>query len=315
MDRLPLKQNLQVGTLAANIPSWRGLEAFLAVVQRRSFSAAARDLGVSPSALSQAVRALERDLGTPLLVRTTRAVNVTQAGAGLQARLLPAMESVRQALREVKPTPHAVAGRLRLTVPRIAIGPVLRPLLAAFCRRFPGVDLDIDVEERLVDIVAAGFDAGIRLSEAMERDMTAVRLTPPFRFVIVASPRYLRQHGRPTRPQDLLSHRCVLFRYPTSGTIYRWELEKAGRVLELAVRGQVTTSNDEILLQAALDGLGLAYVPEPAAQPLLRRRQLSLVLPDWCPTVPGLFLYFPRGAQNTPTLRAFLDTARQLLPR
>jgi DNA-binding transcriptional LysR family regulator len=310
MDRMALKQNLTTPS-----PRWRALEAFMAVVQRKSFSGAARDLGLSPSALSQAVRVLEQQVGTPLLVRTTRAVNLTEAGSRLQARLGPALQAVREAMREVNPGEGTVAGRLRLNVPRIAIKPVLQPLLAAFCQRFPAIELEIAIDERLVDIVAAGFDAGIRLSEQVERDMTAVRLTPPFRFVVVGSPAYLREHGRPRQPRDLLDHRCVQFRYPSAGSIYRWELEKDGRALELAVSGPLSTNNDEVLLQAAVDGIGLAYVPEPAAQGFLRRRKLTVVLPDWACTVPGLFLYFPRGTQKTPPLRAFLDTARARLPR
>jgi DNA-binding transcriptional LysR family regulator len=307
---MPLKKNLNVPG-----PSWRLLEAFMAVVQRRSFSGAARDLGLSPSALSQAVRALEQDVGAPLLVRTTRAVNLTEAGARLHARLGPALQAVREAVGSVDASSGTVGGRLRLNVPRIAIEPVLAPLLATFCRRFPGIELDVAVDERLVDIVAAGFDAGIRLSETVERDMTAVRLTAPFRFVVVGAPAYFRQHGRPGKPQDLLQHRCVQFRYPTAGTVYRWELERDGRTLELAVPGQLITNNGEVLLQAARDGVGLAYVPEPEALPLLRKRKLEVVLADWACKVPGLFLYFPRGAQHTPTLRAFLDTARATLPR
>ena len=287
----------------------------MAVAERKGFSAAARVLGVSPSALSQAVRTLERQVGTPLLVRTTRAVNLTQAGERLHARVWPALQAVREAMGDVNPGSQTLTGRLRLNVPRIAIETVLRPVLAKFCRRYPEVDVDIAVNEELVDIVTAGFDAGIRLSEAMERDMTAVRLTKAFRFVVVGSPGYLKRHGRPRKPEDLLAHECVQFRYPTAGTIYRWELEKDGRSLELAVHGRLSTNNDELLLQSAVDGLGLAYVPEPAAALLLKQRRLELVLPDWAATVPGLFLYFPRHARTTPTLRAFLDTARQLLPR
>jgi DNA-binding transcriptional LysR family regulator len=308
---MPLKENF----IVPPGPHWRGLQAFAAVVGRKGFSAAARALGVSPSALSQAVRALEQQLGAALLVRTTRAVNLTQAGERLHARLAPALEAIGQAVREVNPGSPGLTGRLRLNVPRIALAPVLRPVLAEFCRRYPEVDVDVAVDERLVDIVAAGFDAGIRLHEAMERDMTAVRLTAPFRFVVVGSPRYLRRHGRPRRPEQLLSHSCVQFRYPTAGNLYRWELEKDGRTVELAVQGRLSTNNDELLLQAAQDGLGLAYVPEPAAALLIRQRKLEVVLPDWAPTVPGLFLYFPRHASKTPTLRAFLDTARELVPR
>jgi DNA-binding transcriptional LysR family regulator len=309
-----VKQDLKVSERAAE-PSWRALEAFVAVAEGKSFSAAARRLGVSPSALSQAVRGLEQQLGTPLLMRTTRSVNVTEAGERLLSRVAPALLSAREALRAVKPGAEVVTGRLRLNIPRLAIAPVLQPLLAAFCSRYPGVDLDVTVDDRLVDIVAAGFDAGIRLSETMERDMTAVRLTPPFRFVVVGAPRYLRARGRPKKPADLLSHACVLFRYPTSGAVYRWELEKDGRQVELAVQVQVTTNSDEILLQAAADGLGLAYVAEGAALPLLKKRRLELVLADWACTVPGLFIYFPRRAQEAPPLRAFLDLAREKLPR
>jgi DNA-binding transcriptional LysR family regulator len=308
---MPLKEDLKVDG-----PSWRALEAFLAVAERRSFSAAARALGVSPSALSQSVRALEQRLGgTPLLLRTTRAVRPTEAGERLQARLAPALQAARAALREVHAGPEVISGRLRLNCPRIAIAPVLRPMLAGFCARYPAVEVEASIDDRLVDIVAAGFDAGIRLSETMERDMTAVRLTPPFRFVVVGSPRYLRAHGRPRIPQDLLTHRCILWRYPTTGGLYRWELEKDGRLVELAVQGQLITDSEEVLLQSALDGLGLAYLSEATALPWLRRRKLTLVLPDWAPSVPGLFLYFPRRAQATPVLRAFLDLAREVLPR
>jgi DNA-binding transcriptional LysR family regulator len=310
MARKPLKPDLTVEN-----PRWRALDAFVAVVERKSFSAAARELGVSPSALSQAVRGLEETVGTPLLLRTTRSVSATEAGERLHARVAPALQAAREALRDVNPGSRPLAGRLRLNVPLLAVDAVIRPLLPAFCARWPAVQIEVSVDDRLVDIVAAGFDAGIRLVETMEKDMTAVRLTAPFRFVVVGSPRYLRAHGRPRKPGDLLAHACIQFRYPTTRALYRWELEKDGRLVELAVQGPVTTNSEQVLIQSAIDGLGLAYVSEPAALPWLRKRKLELVLPDWSPTVPGLFLYFPRRAQDTPALRAFLDLARELLPR
>jgi DNA-binding transcriptional LysR family regulator len=202
------------------------LQAFLAVARLRSFSSAARELGVSRSAMSQAVRQLEQQLGVVLLVRTTRSVSLTEAGKRLVETAGPALGQVLGAMTEVSARPGEAVGRLRLSVPRTAVPFVVEPVLPTFRARHPRVEVEVVVEERFVDVVTEGYDAGVRLSEAIERDMVQVRLTDPFRFVVVGSPRYLERHGTPQRPEDLLRHQCLTFRSPTTGALYAWELER-----------------------------------------------------------------------------------------
>ncbi len=296
-------------------PPFPQLQAFLAVARLRSFSGAARELGVSRSAVSQAVRQLEERLRVVLLVRTTRSVSLTDAGRKLVESAGPALGQVFGALAEVSARPGEAVGRLRLSVPRTAVPFVIEPVLPAFRARHPRVEVEVVVEERLVDVVGEGYDAGVRLSEAIERDMVQVRLTDPFRFVVVGAPRYLERHGTPQRPEDLLRHECLTFRSQTTGALYAWELERGRRNWRIPVRGSVVTNDHMVAVSLAAEGLGLAYAFEPAVVDRLRARRLVPVLEAYAPTVPGYFLYFPSRAQSSAPLRLFVEAARELAVR
>lgn len=287
-----------------------GLLAFVHVAERRGFSAAARSLGISPAALSQAVRALELRIGAPLLVRTTRSVSLTEAGERLLSRSASGLREAIAAIDEARAGSSEVTGRLRLTVPRLAV-PLLEPVLPSLLRGHPRLEVEIDVDDQRVDILARGYDAGIRLSEFVERDMVAVRITPPFQFVVVGTPRYLRARGRPARPRDLLAHDCIGFRSATTGAVYPWEFERNGKQLQIALRGPVVTNDSMLMIGAAKAGLGLAYVSELQTAAEVKAGRLEVVLADYTPRVPGFFLYFPRRAQRMPKLRALIDSLAQ----
>jgi DNA-binding transcriptional LysR family regulator len=291
-----------------------GLETFVAVARERGFSAAARKLGISPSAASQAVRALERRVGAALLARTTRSVNLTEAGQQLFARVAPALHDATAALNEVTESRGAVKGTLKLTVGRIVLPLAVEPVLPVLLAAHPDLSVEVSVDDRLVDIVEQGFDAGVRLEESIEPDLGAARLVPPFRFVVAGAPSYLARHGRPKQPKALLDHDCIGFR-KASGILYRWEFERAGREESVAVRGRLVCNDGALMLQAARAGLGLAYLMEPHAAPFVERGELELVLEDYAPRVPGLFLYFARGSERQPKLRAFIDAAKQVFSR
>jgi len=291
------------------------LQTFLAVARVRSFSGAAREIGVSRSAVSQAVRQLEDHLRVVLLVRTTRSVSLTDAGRKLVEGASPALAQADAALAEVGARPGEAVGRLRLSVPRSAVPVLVEPVLPAFRERHPRVEVEIVVEERFVDLVGEGYDAGVRLSEAIERDMVQVRLTDPFRFVVVASPAYLARRGTPGRPEDLLDHECIAFRSQTTGALYAWELERGRRTWRVPVRGGVVTNDNRVSVALAARGLGLAYAMEPAIRDELRAGRLVRVLEPWAPTVPGFFLYFPSRSQRSAPLRLFVEAAKALAVR
>src|SRR6266540_6552426 len=239
------------------------LRAFLAVARLRSFSSAARELGVSRSAVSQTVRQLEERLRVVLLARTTRSVSLTDAGRRLVEAAGPPLGLVVAALAEASARPGEAVGRLRLTVPPTAVPFVIDPVLPTFRARHPRVEVEVDVDDRFVDIVAEGYDAGVRLSEAIELYLVQVRLTDAFRFVVVGAPSYLERHGTPRRPEDLLRHECFTIRIPSSGALYAWELERGRRNWRVPVRGSIVT-NDRRLRQGLVEqGLGLAYAFEP----------------------------------------------------
>ena len=288
------------------------LSAFVAVATHRSFSRAAAELGLSPSALSHTVRSLEERLDLRLLNRTTRSVAPTEAGERLLERLRPALRDIDDALEDANAFRAKPAGRLRLNVPRSAALFLLAPVMTRFIKAYPQMRLEITAEDRLVDIVASGYDAGVRFGESVERDMVAVRIGPDLRMAVVGSPAYFRRHPKPVKPRDLRGHACIRFRLP-SGTIYRWEFEKKGEVLEVEVDGPLTLSDQQVMLQAALDGAGLAIVLEPHARAHMKARQLVRVLADWCPPFPGYFLYYPSRRQVPAGLRAFIDMMRQEL--
>jgi DNA-binding transcriptional LysR family regulator len=290
------------------------LAVFVAVARHKSFTLAARELGVSTSAVSQTVRRLEEQLGQPLLARTTRSVSLTDAGRRLMERAEPGLQAARSAVDELSARPTHVTGALRLTVPLFAASVVLEPLLPAYLQAHPHVRVEVQLADRMVDIVKEGFDAGIRLKEALARDMVHVRLTPAFRFVIVASPAYLDRHGAPGQPEDLAHHACIGVRAPTTGLPYHWELERGRRELRIPVKGPLVADSAHFIIRMAAAGVGLAYVSELEAAPWLRTGALRAVLEEWAPTVPGLFLYYPHRARASAPLKAFIDMARRRLP-
>lgn len=287
------------------------LNAFLAVARRRSFAAAAADLGISPSALSQSVRQLEVRLGVTLLTRTSRSVALTEAGQRLLENAGPAVDQALESLKTASARPDEVTGRIRLSVPTMSVKTVVAPLLPRFLARYPKVEVDVRVEDRFVDIVAEGLDAGIRLTESIERDMVQVRLSEPSRFVVVAAPSYLARKGTPEKPEELLAHDCICIRAPTRGGRYAWELERGKKSWRVPVQGPVTTDDWWLMKALAEEGVGLTYAFEPLLAAELKRGSLRVVLEPYAPVVPGLFLYFPSRAQVSPALRAFVSVARE----
>ena len=288
------------------------LNSFIAVGRHRSFAAAARHLGVSASALSQSVRQLEARLGVTLLTRTSRTVALTDAGQRLLEHAGAAVDQALESLKTVSARPGEVTGRVRLSVPSAAVTLILARLLPRFVERHPRVEVEVQVENRFVNIIAEGLDAGIRLSEAIERDMVQVRLTDPGRFVVAGAPSYLTRRGTPQQPQDLLHHDCICIRSSTGGARYAWELERGKKSWRVPVQGPVATNDPELMFLLAVAGVGLVYAFEPQITDELRSGSLRLVLEPYAAAVPGFFLYFPSRAQVSPALRAFVDVAREL---
>ncbi|WP_343714066.1 LysR family transcriptional regulator [Inquilinus sp.] len=286
------------------------LRAFAAVAEAASFSRAARRLGVSPSALSQTLRGLEGRLGVRLLNRTTRSVTPTEAGERLLDRLRPLFAEFDQAVEEVNRFRDAPAGRLRINVPRFAASHFVGPALGRFHSTHPGVELEVVVDDTITDIVAGRFDAGIRLGETLERDMVAVPLTCALELAAVATPDYLAEHGVPESPADLHRHRCLRFRWPGGGDLYRWEFAKGGQEVTLAVDGPLVVNDTALMLQAALGGVGIAYLLDCQVQADVEAGRLRRVLGDWSPRFPGFYLYHPGRRQMPPALRAFIDVLR-----
>jgi len=287
------------------------LNGFIAVARRRSYAGAARDLGVSTSALSQSVRQLETRLGVALLTRTSRSVALTDAGRRLLENAGPAVDQALESLRTAQARRGEVTGRVRLTVPTVAVSLVLARLLPRFIERYPKVELDVRVEDRLVNIVAEGLDAGIRLIESIDRDMVHLRLSGPARIVVVGAPSYLEHRGTPQKPADLLLHDCICMRWRPAGDPWAWELERGKKTWRVPVRGPVTTNSFELMRTLSVAGVGLFYALEPHVADELARGRLRVVLEQYAPLVPGLFLYFPGRAQVSPALKAFVDVARE----
>jgi len=286
------------------------LSAFLTVAEERSFTRAAKRLGVSPSAVSHALRGLEERIGVRLLSRTTRSVAPTDAGEQLIARLRPAVGDIRDALDQVSGLRDRPAGRVRLVVSPLAGTMVLAPKLGQFAREYPDVVLDVTTtHEGRFDLVAAGFDAGIHLGEFIERDMIAVRVSPDQRAAIVGSPEYFASHPKPTSPRDLPAHRCINFRHGTIGA-YRWEFDKGKRSLAVAVPGPLIVDDAELVCRAAVDGVGLAFLLEARAASYLASGALVRVLEDWCPPFAGYFLYYPSRRQQPAALSVLIATLR-----
>jgi DNA-binding transcriptional LysR family regulator len=285
------------------------LSGFLAVAEDRSFTKAAKRLGVSTSALSHSMRGLEDRIGVRLLARTTRSVAPTEAGEQLLAHLRPAFGDIRGALEKIAGLRGRPAGRVRLAVTPLASTMVLAPKLAGFVEQYPDIVLDVTTTgENRLDIVAGGYDAGIRLGEFIERDMIAVRVSPDQRAAIVAAPRYFATHAKPKSPRDLTAHRCINFRH--ADEIYRWEFDKGRQSLAVSVQGPLILNDVEAMIRAARDGAGLAFMLEAHAVPHLASGALVRVLEDWCPPFAGYFLYYPSRRQQPAALTALIETLR-----
>lgn len=290
-------------------PTLADLTALAAIVAHRSFRKAADELDLSPSTLSHMMRALEASVGVRLLHRTTRSVSPTEAGARLVERLRPVLRDLDGVLAEVEAVRRSPSGTLRINASEIAARLLFNSVVPAFLARYPDMSLDLVTEGRLVDIVAEGFDAGVRLGEAVAQDMVAVRFGGDTRFVAVAAPGYLHAHPPPRTPDDLRNHACIRVRLP-SGKLYRWEFEKHGQALVVDVPGVLTLDNTDLMVDAAEAGLGIAYVPERVVRSHLERGTLVAVLDDWCPWIPGLHLYYPGHRHVPPGLRAFIDALK-----
>ncbi len=290
-------------------PTLADLSAFAAIATHRSFRKAADDLGLSSSTLSHMMRSLERTIGVRLLHRTTRSVSTTQAGERLVARLTPLLRDLALAMAEANEFGQRPSGTLRINATENAARLLLHSVVPTFLSRHPEMSLDLVTDGRLIDIVAGGFDAGVRLREAVPRDMIAVPFGGDIRFVTVASPAYLAANDPPATPDDLKHHSCIRLRMP-SGKPYRWEFEHHGEELAVDVPGVLTLDHTELIIEAACEGLGIAYVPDRAARSLVEHGALVTVLDDWCPPIPGLCLYYP-GHRHVPLgLRAFIDVLR-----
>jgi len=289
-----------------------GVETVLAVARHKSFRKAATELGVSPSAVSQAVRTLEARVGAALFLRTTRSVGLTEAGERFLLRAKPAFEELIAASQAARDLGQKPAGLLRITAPRAAVPILLEPLIASFCRTYPQVELEIAASEQLVDLAAAGFDAGIRMGELIAPDMVALRLSPPLRFLVVGSPDYLRNKKRPERIADLSGHACLRMRR-SNGAIAPWSFLQGNKAVEAMVSGPFIASDFAVLLGAAVRGTGLAQVPEPIAAAAIKGGKLVPLLESFAAMTPGMFLYYPRHPQMPPKLRAFIDHVKRYL--
>lgn len=296
-----MKQNFTVRQGALD-----GVEAFLSVAHHRSFRRAAAELGVTPSAISQAVRALEERVGAVLFIRTTRSVGLTEAGERFLTRAKPAFEELVAASAVARELGQRPAGLLRLTVPPAVVPILLEPLIASFCQAFPEIEVEVAANEELVDIAAEGFDAGIRLGQFIAADMVAVRLTPSFPLVVVGSPEYLRRKGQPEQIDDLRQHACIRMRR-SNGSIAPWSFVSGKKPIEAVVSGPLIAHDFPTMLGAAVEDMGLAQVPEPIATGPVKAGKLVRVLEAFAPMAPGVFLYYPSRHQVMPKLRAFID--------
>ena len=296
-----MKQNFTVRQSALD-----GVEAFLAVARHRNFHRAAAELGVTPSAISQAVRTLEARIGAALFARTTRSVGLTEAGERFLSRAKPAFEELVAAGEAARDLGQRPAGLLRLAVPRSVVPLILEPVIAAFCQAYPEIEVEIAASEEMVDLAAGGFDAGIRLGQLIAPDMIAVRLTQPFPFMVVGSPDYLRARKRPQRIDDLRQHACLRLRR-ANGSIAPWPFVDGNKAVEAIVSGPLIAHDYATLLGAAIKGVGLAQVPAPLAKAPIAEGRLQALLTSFAVMGPGVFLYYPGKRQVLPKLRAFIE--------
>ena len=286
------------------------LLAFLAVAREQSFTRAAAKLGVSQSALSHTIRGLEERLGVRLLTRTTRSVSPTEAGERLLQTAGPRFEEIEAQLAALSELREKPAGTIRITATEYAVDTILWPKLAKFLRQYPDIKVETIIDNGLTDIVAQRYDAGVRVGEQVAKDMIAVRIGPDIRMAVVGTPSYFRKRSEPKKPQDLIGHDCINLRLSTHGGLYAWEFEKAGRELKVRVEGQLIFNGTNQMLNAALAGFGLAYVPEGLARPHLAKGRLKLVLEDWCLPYSGYHLYYPSRRQPSAAFALFVDALR-----
>lgn len=287
------------------------LAAFAIVAREASFTRAAATLGMSQSALSHAMRALEERLKVRLLARTTRSVSTTEAGETLLSALRPALDDIAAGLAQVGAMSSSLAGLIRLTATRNAFTAIVMPVLPTFLADNPNVRVELNVDDNLTDIVANRFDAGIRFGNIIEQDMTAVRIGPDMRRAVVASPEYLTRHPAPATPHDLDAHRCINFRLVKTGGLYTWQFEEDGQPLDVRVEGSLIVNDNELMRQAALTGMGLAYLYEDDAAPDIAAGRLVRLLDAWCAPLPGYYLYHPGKRQSPPALTALIAALRQ----
>ena len=291
------------------------LKAFCAILEHGSFARAAAHLGLSPSALSQIVKDLEERLNLRVLNRTTRSVSATEAGRALYEKIEPALHLLENVDAEVAASAGRISGTLRLNVSRVAANIYLAPILGGFLRDNPDVTVDIVTDDRLVDVVADGFDAGIRLGEKLHQDMIAVPLSGDLTMKVVASPAYLARHGVPEHPNDLRGHRCLCYRNPSDRSPYRWEFERGDDRREVTVPGPIIVDEPAMLPRIALEGIGIAYQFSHQVDPYLESGELVRLLTDWTPPFPGFFVYYPSRRQMAPALRAFVDHVKRAQAR
>ena len=292
-------------------PGFSELNAAAAIAARKSFRAAANDLGISASALSHAVASLESRLGVRLFNRTTRSVSLTPAGEQFLTRVKPAMSEIADAMHEVNEQRSTPSGLIRINTSEGAGEQILAPIVTEFLRRYGDVQLEIVTDAGLVDIVADGFDAGVRLADMVPRDMISIPIGKTQRHVVVGAPSYFTARTQPRSPSDLKEHVCVRYRLP-GGSIYRWEFEKRAQILSVDITGPLTLDSDRLVLRAALEGAGLAYVSEWNARKALAEGRLVQVLSDWTPPYPGLCFYYPSHRHLAAAMRAFTDVIREL---
>lgn len=286
-----------------------GLSVVLAVERHRSFTQAARALGVSAAAVSQSVRALERRLGLPLFQRTSRRVALTEAGRAFCETVRPAADQVADAHEHLNGFRQRPVGHLRLTAPRIAFGPVLQPLLASFHSEFPDISLEVSLDDAAVGL-ERGFDAGIRFGASVDEDMVGIRLTPDVRWCVYGAPAYFMRRGRPRTLDELARHECLLYRFPTSRALHRWELMRGRRLVSVEAPGRLVTDDSHSLIAMAVQGMGLTYSADLVALPEVVAGRLEPVLKRHGRRTPGLYLYFPKRMQSQTKLRAFIDLAK-----
>lgn len=290
--------------------NFRDIQAFLAVARERSFTRAAAQLGVSQSALSHTIRTLEERLGLRLLTRTTRSVSPTEAGERLIQKVAPRFEAITDELTAFKALGDRPAGTVRITASDFAVNTILWPKLSKLQPKYPDVKIELTIEPGLTDIVAERFDAGVRFGDQIAKDMTAVRISPDIRMVIVAAPSYLEGHPPPKSPSDLTEHECITMHFSMHTGVYAWELKKGKRNLQVRVEGSWTFNCIYPVIEAALAGFGLAYMPEELARPHIKSGRLQAVLRDWCPTLPGLHIFFASRRQSTPALSLIVEALR-----